>query len=98
MRYIVDIDGTICQNTYGKYTRAKPYAMKIKKINKLYDEGHTIIYFTARGTGTGLPWYNYTKEQLKKWKCKFHKLILGKPEGDFFIDDKNLTIKEFFNE
>lgn len=98
MTYVVDIDGTICSITYGKYKRAKPYKKRIKKINKKYDEGHTIIYFTARGTATGLPWYNITRKQLKTWGCKFHKLILGKPEGDFFIDDKSMPIGVFFDE
>ena len=54
MRYVVDIDGTIC--TPGKtedtrYTEALPIQDRIDKINKLYDEGHTIVYLTARGMG-----------------------------------------------
>ena len=52
MRYVVDIDGTIC--TPGKteetrYTEALPIQSRIDKINRLYDEGHTIVYLTARG-------------------------------------------------
>ena len=52
MRYVVDIDGTIC--TPGpteemRYEQAMPIQDRIDKINKLYDEGHTIVYLTARG-------------------------------------------------
>ena len=54
MRYVVDIDGTIC--TPGpteemRYEQALPIQDRIDKINKLYDEGHTIVYLTARGMG-----------------------------------------------
>jgi len=95
-KYIIDVDGVVSNNTYGKYKQAKPYKRIIKKINKLYDEHNTIIYFTARGSTTKLSWYKFTKKQLEKWGCKFHELIMGKPEGDFYIDDRAINSKEFF--
>ena len=51
-RYSFDIDGTICQNTYGEYKKCVPYVDRIKKINQLFEEGNFIIYFTARGMGS----------------------------------------------
>ena len=33
--------------------------------------------------------YTKTKNQLKKWKIKYHKLFLGKPSSDIYIDDKS---------
>ena len=86
--YIFDIDGTICENTNGKYELASPYASRINFINKLYDEGNVIKFFTARGSTTGIDWFEFTHSQLKKWGAKYHELILGKPHGDIFIDDK----------
>ena len=52
MRYVVDIDGTIC--TPGptdemRYEQAMPIQDRIDKINKLYDEGHTIVYLMPEG-------------------------------------------------
>ena len=50
--YVVDIDGTICDWEPGRdYTLSQPLTERIKVINKLYDEGNTIKYFTARGMG-----------------------------------------------
>jgi len=40
--------------------------------------------------------YEITKLQLKLWKCKYHELFLGKPSGDFYIDDKGINSDEFF--
>ena len=51
MIYVFDIDGTICNNTYGNYDNAEPDVERIEINNKLYDEGNTIIYQTARGMG-----------------------------------------------
>ncbi len=105
-RYCFDIDGTICQSEVGKYEKATPYLHRIEKINKLYDEGHHIIYFTARGMLTldgdlievYRIWYDVTKDQLSKWGCKYHQLILGKPSADYYVDDKGISDKNFFNQ
>ena len=49
MTYVFDIDGTICSLTPSKYEEAEPFPERIEKINSLYDQGHTIIFQTARG-------------------------------------------------
>jgi len=103
--YVVDIDGTICDWEAGRdYTLAEPFPERIKEINKLYDEGNTIKYFTARGMGRYAgrsdkaieSFYAITESQLDRWGCKYHELILGKPSGDYYIDDKGIDANEFF--
>ena len=86
--YIFDIDGTICKNTYGNYKEAQPFEERILFINDLYKKGNIIKYFTARGSTTGIDWYELTKKQLIEWEALHHELILGKPDGDIYIDDK----------
>ena len=44
LRLAFDIDGTLCNNTNGKYPEAEPYQDMIDLINKLYDEGNYIIF------------------------------------------------------
>jgi len=90
-KYVIDIDGTICTNTYGKYELAKPFISRIKYINRLFDEGHIIKYFTARGSTTNINWIDLTKKQLFDWGAKYNELIMGKPDGDIFIDDKGFN-------
>jgi hypothetical protein len=41
--------------------------------------------------------YVMTSEQLRKWGCKYHELILGKPAGDIYIDDKGINDVGFFS-
>ncbi len=104
--FVVDIDNTICtQEKDGKYENAKPFEERIKKINKLFEEGHTIIYFTARGMGrfknnttmAEIVFFKMTEQQLKEWGCKYHELRLGKPAGSHYIDDKAINDKDFFD-
>ena len=92
----IDVDETIC-NSLNKpdYTNSTPIKENIQKANKLYDEGHTIVYWTARGTLTGINWEKTTLKQFKKWGVKFHDLKFGKPYYDLFIDDKNLNTKNW---
>jgi phosphatidate phosphatase PAH1 len=106
MKYVIDIDGTICDKPEGKdYYDSMAKKDRIEIINKLYDEGHYIVYLTARGMGR----YNnnaklseshlrhITELQLKEWGCKYHELFMGKPSGDVYIDDKGMNANDFFN-
>ena len=54
MIYFVDIDGTICTDTGGDYAAATPIQEAIDRVNSLHDQGHEIIYWTARGTTSGI--------------------------------------------
>jgi len=93
---VVDIDGTICTTNNGNYFGVKPIKERIEKINKLYDEGIKVIYYTARGYKSGVNWRELTEKQLEEWGCKYHKLILKAPYGDLYINDKNILLKDFF--
>ena len=96
-RIYVDIDETICfydgVDRLG-YKNAIPNTDNIEKINKLYDEGNVIIYWTARGTVTKIDWSDLTKNQLDEWGVKYHDVRIGKPQYDLWIDDKSMRIEE----
>lgn len=102
--YVFDIDGTICSNTFGEYEKAEPIKARINTINTLYDSGNTIIFQTARGMGSSgndsqlaiEKWRDFTISQLNEWGVKYHKLFLGKPAGDIYVDDKGQNDILFF--
>jgi len=98
MKIYVDIDETICYyDNKRDYNLAKPIFDRIKKINDLYETGNEITYYTARGTITGLDWYDITKKQLSKWGCKYHHLSVGqKPAYDLLICDKAVNSELYF--
>ena len=98
MTIYVDIDETICLTPADRdYTKSIPIKENIRKINDLYNEGHTIIYWTARGSGSGKDYTEITKHQLEQWQVKFHELKLGKPMYDLFICDKAVNSLDYFN-
>jgi len=96
MIYCVDIDNTICITYNSDYINSIPIIERINYINNLYDKGNRIIYFSARGSVSKKNLYDFTLKQLKDWKCKFHELILGKPNYDIMIDDKSENSERFF--
>tara|TARA_R110000824_G_scaffold9309_1_gene41703 strand:+ start:6463 stop:6783 length:321 start_codon:yes stop_codon:yes gene_type:complete len=106
MVYVFDIDGTICTSTNSDYESALPLETRIEKVNQIYDAGHTVIFLTARGMGrsdnsiayANKAFYNLTKKQLDSWGVKYHALFLGKPAGDFYIDDKGTNADNFFTD
>ena len=96
MTIYVDIDNTILDTPSTDYKKSKPMKERIEKINQLYDDGNTIVYWTARGSVSGIDWSDLTEKQLKDAGVKYHELKMGKPAYDLFIDDKNINSEEFF--
>jgi hypothetical protein len=92
MQIIIDLDGTICteEKTYSR-SLAKPKEGAVESVNALYDQGHTIIIVSAR------TWMEFemTTHWLQTNKLKYHQLILGKPIGDVWIDDRALGFKSW---
>lgn len=94
--YCFDLDGTLCSQTGGKYDNAIPFINAIKAVNKLYDQGHTIIIDTARGSTSKIDWTDVTKKQLNSWGLKYHELRVGlKIHADIFIDDKAVNAESW---
>ena len=89
----VDIDETICDtpgDDVRDYYSSTPRPETILKVNKLYDDGNRIVYWTARGSRSGKDWYKLTESQLESWGAKYHELRCDKPYYDVFYDDKNM--------
>jgi hypothetical protein len=79
MVFLIDIDGTICDDIKNEeshlYPSAKPIIGSRDIINKWYDEGHTVTFFTARESKDRL----VTLSWLYENGFKFHGLVMDKP-------------------
>jgi hypothetical protein len=91
LTYCFDLDGTLCTNTNGSYENAVPFPESIAVVNRLHEEGHRIVIFTARGTTTGIDWRAVTERQLAAWGVRYHELMLGKPFAHVYIDDRAIN-------
>lgn len=91
MQIIIDLDGTICteEKTYSR-SLAAPKEHAVESVNALYDRGHTIIIYSAR---TWLE-FEMTTEWLNRNQVKYHQLVMGKPIGDVWIDDRALRFED----
>lgn len=103
MTYCFDVDGTICTlTTNHEFHKAKPIPSMVKKINRLYKQGHIIKIATARGhlNADGVPecmeYHELTIDQLDKWGVNYDEIHF-KPLADFYIDDLAMTPEEFIN-
>lgn len=79
--YMIDIDGTICDDIPNeepdRMATAKVYPDALKTLNKWYDQGHIITFFTSRIEDHR----EVTEIWLKKHGFKYHGLLMGKPRG-----------------
>lgn len=93
--FCFDIDGVIATLVpQNDYNLAQPQPDMVEKICKLYEKGHRIVLYTARGSATGIDWRELTVEQLWRWGVKYHELYFGKPAADYYIDDRMLAMEE----
>ena len=56
------------------------------------------VYWTARGSQTGIDWREITEKQLKEWEAKHHELSLNKPHYDLYVDDKTINSYDYFKD
>ncbi len=79
--YLIDIDGTVCDDIPNeepeRMATCLPYPDALKIVNKWYDEGHLITFFTSRTDEHR----EVTEAWLKKHDFKYHGLLLNKPRG-----------------
>ena len=98
-QFVFDIDGVIAMKREDlDYGQAGPNERMIKIINQLYDWGNRIVLFTARGYVTGIDWREVTERQMQQWGVKYHELHMGKPNADFYVDDKMLDLNFLYRE
>ena len=79
--YLIDIDGTICDDIPNeepwRMEDAAVYPDALETLNKWYNEGHIICFFTSRTEAHR----EVTERWLNKHGFKYHSMLMGKPRG-----------------
>jgi uncharacterized HAD superfamily protein len=79
--YLIDIDGTICDDIPNeepeRMATAALYPDALETVNKWYNEGHIITFFTSRLEEHR----DVTENWLKKNGFRYHGMLMGKPRG-----------------
>jgi hypothetical protein len=79
--YLIDIDGTITDDVPNeepeRMVSCLPFVDAVETINKWFDEGHIITFFTSRTEEHR----KITEEWLIKHNINYHNLLMNKPRG-----------------
>lgn len=79
--FLIDIDGTICDDIPNeepeRMATAKIYDGALETINKWYEQGHIITFFTSRVEDHR----EVTEEWLNRHGFNYHGMMMGKPRG-----------------
>jgi len=79
--YLIDIDGTITDDIPNEQPERMetclPYEGSVEIINRWYDEGHIITFFTSRTDEHR----EITEKWFEKHNFKYHNLLMNKPRG-----------------
>lgn len=90
---LIDIDGTVSEDIpneeSNRFGSAYVLENSVQSVNKLFEEGHSITFFTAR--------QEKHREVTLKWLTdhgfKFHGLLMGKPRGGNYVWIDNLDVE-----
>lgn len=79
--YLIDIDGTITEDVPNeqpeRMATCLPFEDALLTLNKWYDEGHIVTFFTSRTEEHR----TVTEQWLKLHGFKYHGILFGKPRG-----------------
>jgi uncharacterized HAD superfamily protein len=79
--YLIDIDGTICDDIPNEQAErmvtANVYEDALETLNRWYDQGHIITFFTSRKEVHR----KVTEDWLEEKGFKYHGLLMNKPRG-----------------
>lgn len=79
--FLIDIDGTVCDDIPNeqpeRMATAALYPDALEIVNKWFEEGHIITFFTSRTEDHR----EVTEKWLKENKFQYHGLLMGKPRG-----------------
>lgn len=91
--YLIDIDGTVCDDIPNeepeRMVTAEPLPGAVDAINKFFDDGHVVTFFTSRTEENR----EVTEDWLDKHGFLFHGLLMNKPRGgNYAIIDNHLFV------
>ena len=79
--YLIDIDGTITEDVPNeepeRMVTCKPFPDALKTMNRWYEEGHILTFFTSRTEEHR----EVTEAWFEKHEIRYHGLLMGKPRG-----------------
>jgi uncharacterized HAD superfamily protein len=79
--FLIDIDGTICDDVPNEEPERMgtilPYPDALKIVNKWFEDGHRITFFTSRTEEHR----DITEEWLLRHGFRYHTLLMNKPRG-----------------
>ena len=91
--YLIDIDGTVTDDVPNeepeRMATCEPFPDALATLNKWYDEGHIICFFTSRTEAHR----EVTTEWLNRNGFKYHSLLMGKPRGGNYHWIENHLVK-----
>ncbi|MFH1316654.1 MAG: phosphoheptose isomerase [Candidatus Woesearchaeota archaeon] len=95
--FIIDIDGVISEDIPNEEPERMKTAFVItgslEQVNRWYDKGHMITFFTSRTEDLR----EITEDWIKSRGFKYHNIIFNKPRGGnyHYIDDKRIRATRF---
>ena len=95
--YLIDIDGTICDDIPNeepeRMVTCLPYPDAFKILDKWYAQGHIITFFTSRTDAHR----EVTEEWLNRHGFRYHGVVYNKPRGGNYhwIDNHIVRATQF---
>ena len=91
--FLIDIDGTVCEDIPNeepeRMATAQVFSDVVEIINRWYEEGHIITFFTGRLSQHA----EVTEAWLEEHGFKYHGVLYNKPRGGNYHWVDNHTVR-----
>ncbi len=91
--FLIDIDGTVCEDIpneeHERMATAQVFPDVVEIINRWYEEGHIITFFTGRLSQHA----EVTEAWLEEHGFKYHGVLYNKPRGGNYHWVDNHTVR-----
>lgn len=97
MRYCFDLDGTLFETDGMDYANAQPITDRIEHVKRLIADGHSVVFYTARGWGAKniRPELARARKQLAAAGIEDPK-VYPKPPAEVYVDDRATNSEQYF--
>jgi hypothetical protein len=94
-KLVIDLDDTISFCHDRDWQNATPNIPVIRKINSLYNSGWDIEVYSARGSLSGINYFDQVTNWLVDNGVLYTSLRFGKPLATLYVDDKCCSTEDF---
>ena len=87
--FVFSLTALVAQGTEDDLAAATPEPTAVSLVNRLHALGNTVLVHAGGDPGSAT---DDAARRLRAWGVKFDRLVRGRPQADFYVDDRMIPM------